>query len=122
MDVFFANANGVWESGHAAHHQGFLNGWNWTGEKILLDGKNKIADVFTGSTDANVLVPTDDANGDALFIDDIYTALGNQARLSWVDEICAVFGNDIVWPVSSLFQWNQNTNYYVYFEQKHDPL
>ena len=39
-----------------------------------MQGKNKITDIFAGSTDANVLVLTDDANGDALFLDDIFSA------------------------------------------------
>ncbi len=47
-------------------------------------------------TDANVLVLTDDTNGDALFLDDGYTALGNQARLSHIDEIRAGAGNDVI--------------------------
>ena len=43
-----------------------------------------------------MLVLTDTANGDALFVDDIYTALGNQARFSQIKEIRAGAGNDIV--------------------------
>jgi Ca2+-binding RTX toxin-like protein len=95
MDLFFAKASGTWGSTYAAEHQG--NGtWEGTKEQVLLAGKNKIADVFTGSEDANVLVLTDDANGDALFVDDIYTALGDQARFSQIDEIRAGAGDDIV--------------------------
>ena len=107
-DVFFANASGVWKSGYAAEHQGVLYGWNGTKEQIILDGKNKIADVFAGSTDANVLVLTDFANGDALFVDDIYTALGDQARLSQINEIRAGFGDDIVDLTSQLFDYIGN--------------
>ena len=96
VDVFFANASGTWESDYAAQHLGTLDGWGGTRERAALTGKNKLADVFTGSTDANVLVLTDDANGDALFVDDIYTALGDQARLSRIDEIRAGAGDDII--------------------------
>ncbi|MBO5695264.1 MAG: hypothetical protein J6S98_07660 [Lentisphaeria bacterium] len=106
MDIFFANADGVWENGYAAEHQGVLNGWNGTGEQVLLDGKNKIADIFTGSTDANILVLTDDANGDALFVDDIFTTLGDQARLSQIDEIRAGYGDDIVDMTSQQFAYS----------------
>ena len=96
-DVFFANAVSTWRSGYAAEHQGTLNGWTGTEEQVLLEGKNKIADVFTGSNDANVLVLTDGTNGDALFVDDIYTAFGKDAaRLSEINEIRAGAGNDIV--------------------------
>ena len=39
---------------------------------------------------------SDDENGDALFFDDVYSALGETARLSLIDEIRAGAGNDIV--------------------------
>ena len=108
MDIFFANANGVWERGYAAQHQGSGN-WQGTRESIVLSGKNKIADVFNGSSDANVLVLTDDSNGDALFIDDIYTQFGSDAsRLAQIDEIRAGAGNDIVDMTSQLFAYVGN--------------
>ena len=108
MDVFFANANGVWETGYAAEHQG-SGSWQGTKEQIILDGKNKIADVFTGSTDANVLVLTDDTNGDALFIDDIFTQFGSDAsRLAQIDEIRAGAGDDIVDLTSQQFAYVGN--------------
>ena len=62
----------------------------------LLEGKNRITDIFKGSADASVLLLTDDSNGDALFVDDVYSALGDQARMSQIDEIRAGAGNDIV--------------------------
>ena len=74
--------------------------------KVLLKGKNKIADIFEGSSDANVLVLTDDANGDALFVDDIYTALGDQARFAQIDEIRAGDGDDIVDMTSQRYAYN----------------
>ena len=74
-DIFFAGANGTWQGKYAARNVGSINDWSGTGEQVRLNGKNKIADIFEGSTDANILVLTDDANGDALFVDDIYTAL-----------------------------------------------
>ncbi|MBR7138527.1 MAG: hypothetical protein IKD44_03200, partial [Lentisphaeria bacterium] len=89
LDLFFGNAKDLWRRGYAAEHQ-------TTGERIMLAGKNNISDIFEGSSDANVLVLTDDANGDALFVDDIYTALGDQARIAQIDEIRAGAGDDIV--------------------------
>ena len=88
-DLFFANASGVWGKGYAAENQ-------TTGERVFLAGRNKIADIFEGSADAGVLVMTDDANGDALFVDDIYTALGESARFAQINEIRAGAGDDIV--------------------------
>ena len=109
-DLFFANASGTWESGYAAKHMGSLGGWSGTGETILLSGKNKLADIFEGSTDANILLMTDDSNGDALFVDDIYTALpgtveDQQARIARIDEIRAGTGNDIVDMTSQRFEY-----------------
>ena len=107
LDLFFGNANSVWESGYAAEHQGVLNGWTGTGEQVELSGKNRIADVFSGSTDANILVLTDFANGDALFVDDVFTAFGKDAaRLSQIDEIRAGYGDDIVDMTSQQFAYS----------------
>ena len=51
---------------------------------------------------------TDDANGDALFVDDIYTALPGtvaeqQARIAQIDEIRAGAGDDVVDMTSQRF-------------------
>ena len=105
MDLFFARANRKWKNSYMAEHEGVLNGWEGTGEIAELYGRNKLADIFEGSSDANVLVMTDDANGDALFVDDVYTALGDQARLSQIDEIRAGAGDDIVDMTSQQFSY-----------------
>ena len=112
-DVFFANANGKWSSGYAAQHLGILNGWGGTNEQVELAGKNKLADIFQGSSDANILVMTDDTNGDALFVDDIYTVLPGtvaeqQARIAQIDEIRAGLGDDIVDMTSQRFAYVGN--------------
>ncbi len=96
MDVFFARADGVWDKRHAAGHLGVGGIWQGTSERVLLDGKNRLTDVFGGSTDSNVLLLTDDRNGDALFLDDIFSAFGNEARLTQINEIRAGNGNDII--------------------------
>ena len=101
MDLFFANGKGIRSDGYVAVHQGD----NGTGEYVSLAGKNKIADVFIGSSDANVLVLTDDNNGDALFVEDIFTAFGDQTRLSQIDEIRAGFGDDVVDLTSQRFNY-----------------
>jgi hypothetical protein len=104
-DLFFGTADGVWEKGFAAQHQGD-GSWIGTFEMLLLEGKNKVTDIFSGSSDANVLVLTDDSNGDALFADDICSALGGQARLSRIDEIRAGAGDDIVDLTSRRFSYS----------------
>lgn len=107
MDVFFANTHGTWEAEYAAEHQGSINGWIGTKEQVLLVGKNKITDVFSGSEDANILLLSDSPNGDALFVEDIYTSFGNDdARISQIDEIRAGAGDDIIDMTSQKFAYS----------------
>ncbi|MBO7329899.1 MAG: hypothetical protein J6W00_14145 [Lentisphaeria bacterium] len=87
-----------------------MNGWGGTSEMINLADKNNLADIFEGSADANILLMTDDTNGDALFVDDIYTALPGtvteqQARITQIDEIRAGAGDDIVDMTSQRFEY-----------------
>ena len=110
-DVLFANSVGVWESGYAAQHVGSSdNTWSGTNEIAVISGKNKLTDIIEGSTDANVLLMTDDKNGDVLFVDDIYSAspseLGlSQSRVAQINEIRAGAGNDIVDMTSQRFEY-----------------
>ena len=100
MDVFFADSNDVWGSGFAAVHQ-------TSGELVVLEGMNRITNVFCGSDDASLLILTDDLNGDALFVDDIYSAWGNDgARFAQIDEIRAGAGDDIIDMTSSSFAYD----------------
>ena len=105
MDVFFTRSVGTWGSTYYAQHQGTEGGWEGTGETVSLGGKNRIEDVFTGSTDANVLVMSDAANGDALFLDDTFSVFPEiqQGRLEQIDEIRAGAGDDVVDMTSQLF-------------------
>jgi len=109
-DVFFANAVGIWESGYLAQHTGSKNDWNGTNEYSAVYGKNQLADIFEGSTDANILLLTDDSNGDGLFVDDIYSESPDelgliQSRIAQIDEIRAGAGNDIVDMTSQKFEY-----------------
>ncbi len=109
-DLFFANPCGTWEAGYFAQHVGSINDWDGTKEYAALSGKNKLADIFEGSDDANILLLTDDANGDALFVDDIYTALPGtieeqQARIARINEIRAGAGDDIIDMTSQRFEY-----------------
>ena len=70
----------------------------------------KLADIIEGSTDANILLMTDDENGDALFVDDSNTALPGsvseqQSRIAQIDEIRAGAGADIVDMTSQRFEY-----------------
>ena len=109
-DIFFANASGTWGTGYVAMHVGSIGDLCGTGEVAFLSGKNRLADIIEGSTDANVLLMTDDAHGDALFVDDIYSdspdELGlGQSRIARIDEIRAGAGNDIVDMTSQRFEY-----------------
>ena len=106
FDMLFASSSQKWNEDYNAKHQGSLGSWKGTGEKIALDGKNIIADVFEGTSDANVLLLTDTTNGDALFADDIYTSFGKDAaRIAQIDEIRAGAGADIVDLTSQKFAY-----------------
>ena len=106
QDIFFAQTNGKWKSGYAAQHNGNLvNNWSGTQEQVTLVGKNKIEDIFIGSKDSNVLFLTDDSNGDALFLDDIYTNGVTQSRISGIDKIIAGAGDDVIDFTSSRYAY-----------------
>jgi len=110
-DVFFANANGQWSGLYSAHNVGSKDStWGGTGEYASLSGKNKITDIFSGSTDGNILALTDDAHGDALFMDDVYSTLPTtleeqKARVATIDEIRAGAGNDLIDLTSQRFDY-----------------
>ena len=109
-DTFFVRVQGTWDSAYRARHMGVHGGWEGTGEKVVFGGENRFGDIFQGCADENILLLTDDANGDALFIDDIYTESKNdlaktQARLANIKEIRAGAGNDIVDLTSDKFDY-----------------
>ncbi|MBQ4479495.1 MAG: hypothetical protein II943_02540 [Victivallales bacterium] len=108
LDAFFVNIQNTWGGNYQARHVG-VGDWTGTGQTVALTGKNVIADIYAGSDDASVLLLTDDANGDALFVDDIYSAfpaeLDVQARIAQIDEIRAGVGNDIVDLTSQRFDY-----------------
>ena len=109
-DVFFATANGTWTDGYSAKHVGSVGDWSGTKELVSTNGKNRLYNLFFGSTDSNILLLTDDANGDALFVDDIYTELPGtvsqqQSRIAKIQEIRAGVGDDIVDMTSQRFEY-----------------
>ena len=111
LDVFFADSDGIWSGFYAAEHNGSIGEWEGTKEMVTLDGKNCITDIFEGSADANILVLTDSANGDALFIDDIYSASPDAertARFAQINEIRAGAGDDIIDMTSQRFEYSGN--------------
>ena len=91
-DIFFASpaAGDVWSANYYARNE-------VTGEIALVAAKNRIRDTFSGSeSDANILYLTDDTNGDALFMDDIYSEFGSDARLNLIREIRSGSGADVI--------------------------
>ncbi len=110
-DLFVCKPKGVWSSAYQATHVGNLGeDWEGTQESISLRGKNKIVDIYTGSEDISILLLTNDANGDALFLDDIFSALPDEideplARIAGIDEIYAGDGDDIVDMTSKAFAY-----------------
>ncbi len=109
-DLFFASASGTWSRLYYAQHAGSVNDWAGTNEFVSANGKNRIADLFFGSDDANILCLTDDENGDGIFVDDEYTELPEgiaeqQARIARIDEIRAGAGDDIVDMTSNRIEY-----------------
>ena len=110
LDLMFAVGDSRWTDGYCARHLGVADEWSGTGEIVRLEGKKRIADLFSASSDANVLFLSDDAGGDALFVDDIYTALPEgvteqRARIAKIDEIRAGAGDDVIDVTSRRFDY-----------------
>jgi len=109
-DLFFATASGAWENIYYAQHVGSINDWTGTNEMVSAAGKGRIQNLFFGSFDPNVLCLTDSENGDAIFVDDVYTDLPDEiaehtARLYKIQEVRAGFGDDIVDMTSQRFEY-----------------
>ena len=107
-DAFFAQSSEKWSFGYYAKHTGTAGWAGGTGEIVSLEGKNRIANVFRGSDDASILFLSDDADGDALALDDVFTALpaGEEspiARFAGLDEVRAGRGDDVVDLTSTNF-------------------
>ncbi|MBP5410720.1 MAG: hypothetical protein J6Y26_02290, partial [Lachnospiraceae bacterium] len=77
-DLFFATPNGTWSRLYYAKHAGSVGDWSGTGEMVSAAGKGRIQDLFFGSADPGILCLTDSENGDALFLDDVYTVLPDE--------------------------------------------
>ena len=110
-DAFFAQSDGVWEAKYSVCHVGTAGWKDGTGAMVSLKGKNRIANVFSGSTDASILFLTDSGNGDALALDDSFTELPDDesapiARFSQIGEVRAGAGNDVVDLTSTKFAAN----------------
>ncbi|MBP5638050.1 MAG: hypothetical protein J6X55_01115, partial [Victivallales bacterium] len=107
-DVMFARGTSAWDGNYQARHVG-VGDWGGTGQTAALVGRNVIDDIFAGSDDASILLLTDDTNGDALFVDDVYSAfpegLDAQSRIAKINEIRAGAGDDIVDLTSQRFEY-----------------
>ncbi len=101
VELMFGRVTGVWSDRFFAYNC-MVEGI----EQVPLEGMNIIGDVFYGTDDATLLLLTDDANGDALFLDDIYSAspdVSTKVRISQVNEIIAGGGDDIIDLTSGRF-------------------
>ena len=107
-EVMFARGGGVWGGGYRAWHAGG-DDLGSAGQTVELEGRNRLDDIFIGSDDATLLLLSDDTNGDALFVDDIYSAFPDgidvQARVAKIDEIRAGAGDDVVDLTSPRFKY-----------------
>jgi len=110
-DLFFATPNGTWDSLYYAQHVGSVDdGWAGTNEFVSASGKGRIQNLYFGTSDSNILSLTDGENGDAIFLDDVYTGRPDEleehtARLYRIEEIRAGAGDDIVDMTSQRFEY-----------------
>ena len=100
------NAMDKWKLGYVARHQGSLGSWAGTGEVVGIRGKNRFEDLFKGADDPNILYLTDDANGDALFLDDVFSFGGGQSRMEKLEEVRCGAGDDVIDMTSQRYNWN----------------
>jgi hypothetical protein len=109
-DMFFATPAGTWNSAYSAQHVGTLGGWTGTNEIVSAKGKGRIQNLFFGSADVSTLYLTDSENGDALFVDDVFTGspegiAEKTARLFQISDVFAGAGDDIVDMTSYRFAY-----------------
>ena len=110
-DVFFVTPNGTWSRNYYAQHVGSVSdAWGGTNELVSAKGKGRIQNLYFGSADPNVMCLTDRENGDAIFLDEVYTGRPeeieeNMARLSKIETILAGAGDDIVDMTSQQFAY-----------------
>ncbi|MBO4345501.1 MAG: hypothetical protein J5833_07085, partial [Victivallales bacterium] len=105
LELMFGRVTGVWSDRFFAYNC-MVEGI----EAKPLEGMNIIGDVFNGTDDGTLLLLTDDDNGDALFLDDIYSAspdISTKARISQVNQIIAGAGDDIIDLTSVRFQFTE---------------
>lgn len=108
VDVLLATASSRWGDGYCACHVGSADGWEGTGETVPLSGRNRFSQLYQGGEDASVLLLTDDDCGDALALDDAFTAAAGRPgaatpHLTALNEILAGAGDDIVDLTSRAF-------------------
>ena len=103
VDVFIAESSGIWGEGYLARHVELPQEWKKHSEictEVDLNGKNRYADIFNGvENDSALLYLSDSENGDALFLDDVYSAFPDSEkceRLSYITSIYAGGGDDII--------------------------
>ncbi len=114
-DIFIARVSGQWGHSFIASHAGSLVNGEAVGvvdgATVNVGGRNRIVDVFAGAGDDScILLLTNDANGDVLFVDDIYSKsfedVGKtQSRLANITEIVAGAGDDIIDFTSGQFEY-----------------
>ncbi len=108
-ELMFARGTSVWGEPFLARHVGMEDWFDGTRPEVKLAGRNRLEDIYIGSDDATILLLTDDANGDALFVDDIFSAFPDgvdvQARVAKIDEIRAGAGKDVIDLTSQRFEY-----------------
>lgn len=121
--VFCAVSDGIWGNRYSAKYSGSAD----IEAHVELEGKNRICDIFVGKKDYNTLLLTDDENGDALFLDDIFSDscddIGKTfGRLHLIDQIYAGSGDDIIDLTSSKFDYYLEMKTIIYGGDGNDTI
>lgn len=102
-DLFLAESSGTWRPGFVAEYAGLPENWTENCDidlKVALDGKNRYEDIFNGAgNDAASVYLSDSENGDAFFLDDIYSAFPDQNQCERIANITGIYaggGCDII--------------------------
>ena len=106
-DTLILESSSSWSNGFAAFNAS-SNGHIGTHQVVDIAGKSRFGNVIDGGADTDKIVLTDNAAGDAFFLDDVYTGYhantstvdinGSQeaARIANLEEIIGGIGDDII--------------------------
>jgi hypothetical protein len=113
-DTLVLESSSTWNSGYAAHNATIGSNIG-THQQVDIAGKNRFGNVIDAGPDIDTIILTNSANGNAFFLDDIYTGhhanattttingFAAVARIINLEKIIGAAGNDIIDLTSDKF-------------------